>query len=274
MEKKNQDGLTEKEFLQQYKPGDYERPSVTVDMLIYGMDMNLTNLKLLLIQRNNHPYMDCWSLPGGFVGMKESAYEAAERELKEETGLTNIYMEQLYTMSRPDRDPRMRVISIAYMALIPVAEAHAGDDAKDAAWFDVSLSGNQMLLTNREKNIRMEYQIEEKEFKNGRMYVKGHKPVLKEGNADFLAFDHAEIILEGLFRLRNKVEYTDIAFNLLPEEFTLPDLQKVYEILSGKVMYKTNFRGKMVGKIVPLNREGKSITGGRKSELYQYRSMV
>ena len=117
--RKNKNGLTEKEFLAQYNPGHYERPSVTVDMLLFGMSKDLKGLKLLLIKRNNHPYIDCYALPGGFVDIKESAYTAACRELEEETGLKDIYMEQLYTMSQPDRDPRMRVIDIAYMTLIP-----------------------------------------------------------------------------------------------------------------------------------------------------------
>ena len=119
MEKRNENGLTEKEFLEQYKPGDYERPSVTVDMLVLGMSEKLDGLKVLLIQRKDHPFIDCWALPGGFVNMDESTYQAACRELEEETGLKNVYMEQLYTMSNPDRDPRMRVIDVSYIALIP-----------------------------------------------------------------------------------------------------------------------------------------------------------
>lgn len=133
-ERRNKDGLTEKEFLEQYNPGHYERPSVTVDMLLFGMSRDLKCLKVLLIKRNNHPYIDCYALPGGFVNITESAYTAACRELEEETGLKDIYMEQLYTMSQPDRDPRMRVIDIAYMTLIPIVgiKPQAGEDASEA----------------------------------------------------------------------------------------------------------------------------------------------
>lgn len=95
MEKRNENGLTEKEFLEQYKPGDYEKPSVTVDMLVLGMSEKLDGLKVLLIQRKDHPFIDCWALPGGFVNMDESTYQAACRELEEETGLKDVYMEQL-----------------------------------------------------------------------------------------------------------------------------------------------------------------------------------
>lgn len=280
MEKVNQNGLTEEEFLRQYKPSDYERPSVTVDMLILGMNEKLDGLKILLIQRKDHPFISCWALAGGFVNINESAYQAACRELEEETGLKNIYLEQLYTMSQPNRDPRMRVIDIAYMALIPVVEAHAGDDTENALWFDVYFNEDELSFYNEEKNIRIKYKLKKKVFKNGVVKTAGYVPVLDNDTYivngipvvkdDALAFDHAEIILEGLLRLRNKIEYSDIAFNLVPKEFTLPDLQRVYEIILGKELYKTNFKGKMVGKIEPLKKYKKSIIGGRQSRLYKY----
>lgn len=268
MNKLNEQGLTEKEFLERYKPGDYERPSVTVDMLILGMSKTLDNLKVLLIQRKNHPYIDCWALAGGFVDINESAYQAACRELKEETGLKDVYMEQLYTFSQPNRDPRMRVIDIAYMALMPVVDVHAGDDAKDALWFDVIFNDDELIIKNDERNIEIKYSLEKKVFQNGVVKYENYVPTLASEEA--LAFDHAEIILEGLLRLRNKVEYTDIAFNLVGEEFVLPDLQRVYEILTGKVIYKTNFRDKIMPKVIELDRKGTSITGNKASKLYRY----
>lgn len=281
---RNANGLTEKEFLEQYKPSDYERPSVTVDMLVLGMNKELDSLKVLLIKRKDHPYIGCWALAGGFVNIDESAYQAACRELEEETGLQNIYLEQIYTMSQPDRDPRMRVIDIAYMALIPVVEAHAGDDAEDAIWFDVTFSDTELSFWNKEKDIKIRYSLEKKEFSNGSIKLIGYNPVLNNETfiedqvqgipvlrTEKLAFDHAEIILEGLLRLRNKIEYSDIAFNLVPEEFTLPDLKRVYEIILGRELYKTNFKGKMVGKIEPLNKRGKSIVGNKSTDLYKYR---
>ena len=265
--RKNKDGLTEKEFLAQYNPGHYERPSVTVDMLLFGMSSDLKGLKLLLIKRNNHPYIGCYALPGGFVGIKESAYTAACRELEEETGLKDIYMEQLYTMSQPDRDPRMRVIDIAYMTLIPIdgMKPQAGDCllyTSDAA------DDPKLTFSNSEKNINIVYSLKEKVFNNGRLKVKNYIPELVSDEA--LAFDHAQIVLEGLMRLRNKTEYSDIVFNLMPQEFTLPDLQRVYEIILGKKLYKTNFKRNVDNKIKSLNRKGVSITGNKASELYEY----
>ena len=241
-ERRNKDGLTEKEFLEQYNPGHYERPSVTVDMLLFGMSRDLKCLKVLLIKRNNHPYIDCYALPGGFVNITESAYTAACRELEEETGLKDIYMEQLYTMSQPDRDPRMRVIDIAYMTLIPIdgIKPQAGDDASEALWFDITFNDEILTFANKEKNITIKYSLKEKTFKNGCISVKSYIPELISYEA--LAFDHAQIILEGLMRLRNKTQYSDVAFNLMQKEFTLPDLQRVYEIILGKQLYKTSFK--------------------------------
>lgn len=268
LEKVNREGLTEREFLERYSPADYERPSVTVDMLLFAMSEKLDTLKVLLIQRKDHPYIGSWALAGGFVGISESAYEAACRELSEETGLSNVYLEQLYTMSKPERDPRMRVISIAYMALMQEMPVVAGDDACDAVWCDVLFDDRKLCITNKEVGVDIRYGLRKKEFVNGVVKTVGYAPVLK--SEDSLAFDHADIILEGLLRLRNKLEYSDIAFNLMNREFTLPDLQRVYEIILGRELYKVNFRSKMLGKVELTGRKGRSITGNRQSDLYRY----
>lgn len=266
---RNADGLTEEEFLANYKPGDYERPSVTVDMLVLGLNKTYDKLKVLLIKRGNHPFINCWALPGGFVDINESAYKAACRELEEETGLTNVYFEQLYTFSQPDRDPRMRVIDISYLALVNETPVCAGDDAKEALWFDISLTENKFTLSNRENNITISYKLKKKMFKNGVVKVEGYEPV-PSGDTQ-VAFDHAEIILEGLLRLRGKIEKSDIVFNLMPREFTLPDLQRVYEVILGRELYKSNFRGSLLGKVEALNKKGTSLSGRKKSTLYKYK---
>lgn len=273
MEKRNANGLTEQEFLSQYNPGDYERPSVTVDMMVLRMKEDFKCLQILLILRKDHPCIGCWALPGGFVGIDESAYTAACRELKEETGLTDVYLEQVYTMSQPDRDPRMRVIDIAYAALLPYEmdqKAVAGDDAEDAMWFDIVFNDEMLCLVNEEKHISIKYGLIPQVFKNGRISVRNFVP--QPVSDEELAFDHAEIVLEGLMRLRNKVMYTDVAFNLVPEEFTLPDLQKVFEIVLGGNLYKANFRDKIEAKVVELNRKAKPISGTKSAAVYRYKN--
>lgn len=274
MKKINKDGLTEEEFLKSYNPGDYPKPSVTVDIMVLRMKEDLSCMQILLIQRSNHPYMDQWALPGGFIDMNESAYEAACRELQEETGLTDVYMEQLYTMSKPNRDPRMRIIDISYIALLPYEkrdEVTAGDDAKNAVWFDISLKDDEMVLSNKEEYVKIRYTLTQELFKNGRVAVKN--PVPHQTGNEALAFDHSEIILEGLMRLKNKVMYTDVAFNLVPEEFTLPDLQNVYEVILGKELYAKNFRDKVEQKVVNLQRKYKPLSSSRISTLYKYKEI-
>ncbi len=272
MIKRDKNGLTEEEFLQAYKPGDYDRPSVTVDMVVYRLKEDLSSLQLLLIRRKNHPYIDCWALPGGFIGIKESAYEAACRELKEETNLSDVYLEQLYTMTQPDRDPRMRVIDIVYTALLPygnVQKEHAGDDAKDAAWFDVQFTEDSLILSNEDRNISICYKLDAKIFHNGILEIKNYVPALKSGES--LAFDHDQIVLESLERMRNKLQYTDVAFNLVPPKFTLPDLQKIFEVISGRSMEKKNFRRKIAPKVEKIPGEiEKPITSIKPAQLYRY----
>ena len=240
---RNKDGLTEEEFLKQYKPSKYERPSVTVDMLILCMSRYLDNLKVLLIQRKNHPYINCWALAGGFVGIHESTYDAACRELQEETGLVTLMREQ------------------------PVL---AGDDAKKALWFDISLHDDILELKNEEENINIKYCLHKKIFKNGVVDTTGYT---QESITDEkLAFDHNEIILEGLLRLKNKILYSDIAFNLLPEEFTLPDVKRVYEVILGKELYKSNFNANIKSKLISTDCKITSmIKGGKKAAGYKYK---
>lgn len=267
---RDSNGKTEEEFLNSYKPKEYERPSVTVDIAIIGVDKNYTTLKTLLIKRKGHPYLGNWAFPGGFVDMNESTHQAAVRELKEEAGLGDIYLEQLYTFSNPNRDPRMRVISVAYLALIPICPVAAGDDAEDAAWFDVKFEENRLLLWNHEKKVRMEYELTKNKFKNGVLEVLNYdKPIPK--TEDRLAFDHSEILLESLLRIRNKVEYTDIIFNLLPENFRIKELLDAYQMLAGKTEYQTNIRNKMKGKIEDTGMVWIPERGGREAKYYRYK---
>ncbi|HEX3029733.1 MAG TPA: NUDIX domain-containing protein, partial [Clostridia bacterium] len=256
LELKNKQGLTEKEFLDAYDPGKFQRPSVTVDMLIFTVtDKEKKNyrklpekvMRLLMIKRGDHPFMGQWALPGGFVHMDESMDDAAMRELKEETNIDNIYMEQLYTWGDVGRDPRTRVISCAYMSLVDVSnlDIKASDDADDTKWFTVSCKLYQEHKTVMERGyviqqlLRLELSNDEDKLSatiritktvSGKV-TKIDREIIE---SDGIAFDHAKIIEYGIERLRNKIEYTDIAFNLMPELFALTELQQVYEIILDK----------------------------------------
>lgn len=284
MEERNKDGLTEQEFLKQYKPGDYDRPSVTADILLFTIDRDVIEyqknndeyeLKLLLIKRNNHPFINKWALPGGFVGIDESIEKAAYRELKEETNLQDaVYLEQLYTFSKPKRDPRMRVISTGYMALTPsynIKNTKAGDDASDANWFSIK----KTLIEENDSYIKFKIEIINEDLDIHMKYIstylykdKTFQYELDENSKGSLAFDHIEIIDMGLNRLRNKVSYTDIAFNLLPELFSLDDVQQVYEILLGEKLIKPNFRKKIEPMVIKTNKQ-RDCVGYRRPYLYK-----
>lgn len=206
--------MTEEEYLKQYKSSNYERPSVTVDAALFTIREGA--LQVLMTRRQEHPFQGLLALPGVFVGMEETLDEAAARALCQKTGLHDIYLEQLYTWGSPDRDPRMRVISVSYYALVP-----------------------EGMLQPTEADFY---------------------PVQEIAAAQDIAFDHSKIVAYGIKRIRNKVNYSDIAFSLVGEEFTLPELQRVYEILLGQKLYKANFRKKIADKIV----ETEKMTSGEK----------
>jgi 8-oxo-dGTP diphosphatase len=183
---------------------DYPKPAVTVDCVVFGLDAE-HDLKIMLIQRGIEPFKGEWALPGGFVKIDESLEEAALRELKEETGVDDIFLEQLYTFGQPGRDPRDRVITVAYFALINLSDhpIHAQTDAKDVAWFSLE-------------------------------------------DLPKVAFDHDQIIATASQRLKGKLRYEPIGFELLPKKFTLTQLQKLYEQVLGTQLDKRNFRRKIL----------------------------
>lgn len=208
---RNEQGLTEQEFLAAYRPGDYERTSVTVDMMIFAKkkEKQDSSLKLLLIQRRNHPCIYQWAIPGGFVEMTESLEEAAARELKEETGLEGIAMTQVHTFGNPKRDPRTRIISCAYMAVVEEGSLvpRAGDDARQAVWFQLSVEKTEkpgswsFVLENKEQEIQMRYLVEENtsaaifNYQDTRIW-------LAPDSKDALAFDHPEFVYRALKQLQ------------------------------------------------------------------------
>jgi ADP-ribose pyrophosphatase YjhB (NUDIX family) len=211
-----------------------------------------------------------WCLPGGFVGYDEELDEAPKRILKQETNLDNIYLEQLYTFGNVNRDPRMRVISTSYMSLIDKNRLmeHINENA---SWFDIVLYEEKdnvvnIILDNGRDTISFSIKKELREKTTDRYSFH----VLKNNS---IAFDHPLVILAGLERLKNKLEYTDIVFNMMPEYFTLGELQKVYEVILGKKLLDPAFRRIIKDKVIKTELI-RSDGGHRPSILYTYKEDI
>jgi 8-oxo-dGTP diphosphatase len=207
---------------------EYPRGALTVDCVVFGLDDE--ELKMMLIQRGLAPFEGKWALPGGFVRLNETLDEAARRELEEETGLSQIFLEQLYTFSAVDRDPRERVVSVAYYALVNLSDhkVHAATDARDAAWFGVH-------------------------------------------DVPSLAFDHSGILQMALERLRAKLRYEPVGFELLPKKFTLSQLQHLYELVLERELDKRNFRKRVLAMdLLVETDEVQQDVAHRAARLYRF----
>src|SRR5688572_1951455 len=207
---------------------EYPHPAVTVDAVVFGYDD--ADLKVLLIQRDGPPYRGRWAFPGGFVNINEGLEDAVLRELEEETGITQLYLEQLYTFGEPKRDPRERVISVAYYALVKLADhtVRAASDARNVAWFPVA-------------------------------------------DLPALAFDHEEILEVALRRLKGKIRYEPIGFELLPEKFPLSELQRLYETIIEQPLDKRNFRKKIISMgLLADTEEIQQDVAHRAARLYRF----
>jgi len=209
----------------------YDKIGVTVDIVIFTIKND--DLQVLLVKRKMAPFKDQWAIPGGFVRKEESLKNAARRELEEETGVKDVYLEQLYTFGKPKRDPRGRIVTVAYYALISsnrIIKPIAKTDVYEADWHSM-------------------YHLPKK-----------------------LAFDHDHILDYALQRLRYKLEYTTVGFQLLPKKFTLTELQKVYEIILNKKLDKRNFRKKIasLNVLIALN-ETKMEGAHRPARLHSFK---
>lgn len=272
------------------KKEEFFKPSVTVDTIVFTIrDSNVDNyrklpekkLQILLVKRAGEPYKDKWSLPGVFVKEKERFEEAVNRCLEEKTNMKDIYLEQLYSWGEPSRDPRGRVISTSYMGLVDVADIQikAGRNVEDIDWFNIKLT--TIKETNKErkegykKTEEIEIQLENKttilksRVKVVKEFVNGNIVIYTQIIQSDLAFDHAKMLIYAIERLKNKVEYTTIAFNLMPEKFTLTKLQQVYEILLDKPLLKANFRRKIADMVIETE-EYEENAGHRPSKLYRF----
>lgn len=210
----------------------YETPLVTVDIVLFTVINN--TLQVLLIQRKTEPYQEMWAIPGGFIHVGETLEEAAARRLKEETSAENIFLAQLHAFGGPKRDPRARVITVAYYALVSAerlnleTQSPNNSSVGDIQWFSVS-------------------------------------------DLPELAFDHKEILKAALHRLKKQLQSTSVAFQLLPAKFTLTELQRVYELILGKSLDKRNFRKKILSSDI-LQDTGETKMEGyhRPAQLYQF----
>jgi 8-oxo-dGTP diphosphatase len=218
------------ETAQSYDAAHYERPSVTVDVVIFTLIDR--ELHVLLVKRKRWPFEGYWAIPGGFINMDESLEQAARRELEEETGVRDVYLEQLFTFGDIGRDPRTRVISVAYIALVRFDAQHlrVSDESHEVRWVPVG------------------------------------------GLPEELAFDHEQILAFAISRLRSKLEYTTLAFQLLPELFSILELKHIYEQILGEQLDKGNFYRKIkeAGLLeeTTLMREGR----GRPTRLWRFKS--
>lgn len=264
----------EKKFLESYDINAYERYSVAVDVAAFTVRSDESEnykrdsarkLSLLLIKRGVHPFKDMWALPGGFLRGSETVEQCAVREITEESGVSPKAVMPVAVFSRPDRDPRGRVISNAYVSII--SEEHVklcgGDDAADAKWFDLDFSGEgkNVRLTLECGEIRITAQLEEKSQILG-------ESEYRTSDSGGLAFDHAEIIACALCRLRNAAGNFDAAFEFLPEKFTLSDLQRVQEAILDISLLPANFRRKVL-PYIEETEEYATGAGHRPAQLFR-----
>lgn len=250
----------ERDFLADYDPRAFDPIAVTVDVV--ALTLRESRLHVLAVQRGGPPFAGEWALPGGFVRAgRESLDEAAARELAEETGLDatalgRVHLEQLGSYGRPDRDPRMHVVSIAYLAFAPgLPEAQAGSDAAGAAWLPLEAIAA----------------IEQPEAAPPRPFEQGRRPGTYGGgtgrrppftsDGTGFAFDHDRILADGLERARSKIEYTPLATAFLDETFTISELRAVYETVWGAPLHAGNFHRKVLS--VPGFVESTGETGSR-----------
>ena len=242
---KNLHSQTEQEFLETYDPKEFPQPSVTVDVAM--LTIKQRTLEVLVIKRPEHPFKDRYTLPGGFVRMEESLDQAASRVLREKTGLDRVFLEQLYTFGGVSRDPRTRVISVAYYALVNAEKLEALENSE----------------TIRLARVEVPWLGE----------VGGNVQIRLEKQNHDLAFDHGEILGTAVKRIRGKLDYAPIGFQLLPERFTLRQLQDVHETILARGVNKDSFRRRMLASD-QLEATGSLETGVdyRPAEYYTFKS--
>ncbi len=270
---------SEEEFLKHYDPNKYERLSMSTDILIFSVSDVIKNnyrkvndkiMSILLVKRDNYPYKDRWCLPGGFLDPKtETLLDCARRILKNETNLEDIYLEQLYTFDCLNRDPRTRVLSTTFMALIDKSQI-LNMINENASWFnivDVTDENNLVTITLDNGTDVLKFSVRKTLLSKTTQNYEYHK------ERSVLAFDHESVIVCGMDRIRNKIQDTDIIFNLLPKYFTLGELQRIYEVILGKKLLDPAFRRIIKDKVIKTELI-RSDGGHRPSILYTYKEDI
>ena len=276
MELRNEKGQTLAEFLEAYDENLYRRPSNTVDMIL--MTVHEGQLKILLIRRKDHPFIGQWALPGGFIEFHEDMEEAVLRELAEETSIhENTYFHQLYTFGNADRDPRTRIITTVYLSMTPesnIRRTIAADDAADAAWFTIrkkvlsqSDRERESLLTLDFGSTHMEYRIVDTVRTR---YIETRSERTDASNTQ-LAADHIKAVNMAMDQIMNRAASTGILFHLLPEEFTLREVQNAYEAIVAHKTDTGNFR-RDIKRMLKETGKTKSVKG-KKVKLYRFDPM-
>lgn len=274
---KEKEYLSEEEFLRDYDSSKFEKLSMTTDILIMSVSSEESDnyrklgekkFSILLVKRDTYPFKHKWCLPGGFVRIDETLDESAKRILKDETNLKNIYIEQLYTFSDVNRDPRMRIVSTSYMAL--TNKNTLKDKLSDnVCWFNIkSIEETEGLY-----NVTLENGTEIIEFTINKMLreLTTDRYEFSIAKNDKLAFDHPLVIVSGIERLKNKIGYTDIVFNMMPEYFTLSELQQVYEVILNKKLLAPDFR-RIISNRVEKTDKVRAGKGHRPSALFRYKT--
>ncbi len=266
----------EEQFLSTYRMEDYDRPSVTTDIVAFTVrseedeswrkDSKESRLSVLLIQRGEHPFLNHWAIPGGFLRMDETLEECALREIREEAGVEPVSIMPIGAFSACDRDPRGRIISNAFTTIISEQSARlmASDDAVDAKWFDVFYEKNEEE-TYVLKLVGDGVTLEAKLAPKGKQFGRTTFALVDSGG---LAFDHALILASALESLRDKAESFEVIFDFLPEKFTLTALQKVQETILNVSLLPANFRRKIADYVVETD-EFTTGAGHRPAKLYR-----
>ena len=265
----------EKLFLSAYNANDYDRPSIAADLVVFSVTNQKDiepkrspeqKLKVLLIKRGEHPFMNHWALPGGFLKNDETMEECAFREVAEETNVSPKALLPIGVFSDPDRDVRTRVVSNAFLSVVDAEEYHAvgGDDAVAAEWFEVSFhvgEDNKITINLSKDDTQIECILEMQINQFGNVTY----TILENGG---LAFDHAKILATAFRIMRNQKDEYELVFRFLPKKFTLSSMQRVYEIINNIFDQPANFRRKAANYVVETD-EYEDCIGHRPAKLYE-----